>query len=31
LNLCPSLQTVVPSSDLAKIRKLGAVLEVPSN
>jgi hypothetical protein len=31
LTLCPSLQTVVPSSDMAKIRKLGAVIEVPSS
>jgi hypothetical protein len=31
LTLCPSLQSVVPSSDLAKIRKLGAELTTGPN
>jgi len=31
LSLCPSLQSVVPSPDLAKIRKLGAALAVAPN
>jgi predicted solute-binding protein len=31
LTLCPSLESVVPSSDLAKIRKLGAALAVAPN
>lgn len=31
LTLCPSLQSVVPTSDLAKIQRLGAELAVPSN
>ncbi len=31
LTLCPALESVVPASDLTKIRKLGAALAVPSN
>ena len=31
LTLCPSLQPVVPVSDLAKIRRLGTALAVPPN
>jgi hypothetical protein len=31
LTLCPSLQPLVPPSDLAKIRQLGAALAVPVN
>jgi hypothetical protein len=31
LTLCPSLESVVPASDLSKIRNLGAALAVPSN
>jgi len=31
LTLCPSLESVVPSSDLTKIRELGTALAVPSN
>jgi hypothetical protein len=31
LTLCPSLESVVPSKDMAKIRKLGAELTPPSN
>jgi hypothetical protein len=29
LTLCPSLQSVVPTSDLARIRRLGAALAQP--
>jgi hypothetical protein len=31
LTLCPSLESVVPSSDLTKIRALGAALSAPTN
>jgi hypothetical protein len=31
LTLCPSLESVVPASDLTKIRKLGAALAAPTN
>jgi hypothetical protein len=31
LTLCPSLQSVVPSNDLTKIRRLGAALDAASN
>jgi predicted solute-binding protein len=31
LSLCPSLQPLVPSSDLARIRKLGAALATPTH
>jgi hypothetical protein len=31
LTLCPSLQSMVPPSDLTKIRKLGAAISGPSN
>ena len=31
LTLCPSLESVVPASDLTKISNLGAALAVPSN
>jgi len=31
LTLCPSLEAVVPASDLAKIRRLGAALAPPTN
>ncbi len=31
LTLCPSLESVVPASDLTKIRRLGAALSPPTN
>jgi hypothetical protein len=31
LDLCPSLQKMVPASDLSRIRELGASLSAPSN
>jgi hypothetical protein len=31
LTLCPSLESVVPASDLTKVRQLGAALAEPSN
>jgi hypothetical protein len=31
VTLCPSLESVVPQSDLKKIRKLSAELAVPSH